>query len=103
ETHHNARFTFAFVVGYGVFVVGLADEGEHGAINPRARLDHMWHETLLRLFIEEIERLAADVLMLSQVVIGAISDAFEFLPAERKIVFDVVGALGIKGAIGIRD
>ena len=33
--------------------------------------------------------------MAPEVEIGAVVDAFDFLPAERKLVLDVVGGLGV--------
>ena len=49
--------------------------------------------------VEIIQRFAAGLLVLREVVIGAVGDAFELLDAEGKLVFDVVGALGIEGAL----
>ena len=40
--------------------------------------------------------------MLHQIVIGAISDAFQFLPAERKFVFNIESSFGIKCALRVR-
>ena len=62
----------------------------------------MWNESLLRLIIEIFQRLAAGVLVLCQIVIRSIGDAFEFLSAKRKVVFDVVSAFRIKRALFVR-
>ena len=102
KSHDRACFRFAFFIRDRFFVERFANQSQHGAIDARARLDHMRHETLLRFLIEIIQRLAARVLMLGQIVIGAISDAFQFLFPKRKLVFDVESALRIKRAIRVR-
>src|SRR5438552_843073 len=62
----------------------------------------MRNESLLRLIIKILERFTATFLVLLQIVVSAIRNAFELLPSKREIVFDVVGALGIKGALSTR-
>src|SRR5262249_9224391 len=52
--------------------------------------------------IEIVERLATGILMLRKIVIGPVGDTFKLLPAERKIVLDIVSAFGVEGAIRIR-
>ena len=59
----------------------------------------MGNEALLCFFIKIIERLAAGLDVLLQIVIGAISHTFQFLPPEWKIVLDVVSAFRIKCAL----
>ena len=96
KAEHDARFAFAFLIGDGFLVVSLAEEREDGAIDPRAGLDDVRREALLGFLIEIIERLAAGCLVLGEIVVGAVGDTFELLPAEREFVFDVVGALRIE-------
>ena len=92
ETQYKSRFHFAFFVGRFVFRVRLANQGQHCAIDAGARLHNVRNKSLFRFLIKILERLPAGFLMLGQIVIGAISNAFELLAAERKIVFDVIGS-----------
>ena len=93
KTQDNARFHFAFFVRRLVFRICFADQCEHSAIDAGARLNHVRNKSLFRLLIEILKRFTARFLVLRQIVVGPIRDAFELLPAERKIVFDVVGSL----------
>ena len=102
KPHHDACLGLTFFVRDRLFVIGIAEQSEDRAIHPRTRLDHVRNKTLLRLFVEIVEGLPARLLMLLQVVIGPIRHPFQLLPAEGKVVFYVVGALRIKGAIGVR-
>ena len=64
KTQDDTRFHFTFFIRRFILGVCLADQREHGAIDPSARLDYVWDEFLFRLFIEIFERLAACLLML---------------------------------------
>ena len=47
KTEHNARFALPFFIRDRFLVVGLADQRQDRAIDPRARLDHVRDETRL--------------------------------------------------------
>ena len=93
KSQHDARLHFSLFIRRFVFGIGFADQRQHGAIDSGARLDHVRNEFLFRFFVEIFERFAARVLVLRQIVIGPIRDAFQLLSAERKFVFDVVSSL----------
>src|SRR5204863_4907049 len=95
-------FHFALVVRRLVLRISFANHREHSSIYACTRLDDVRNKSLLRLLVEILERFAARFLMLRQIVVGAIRDAFEFLAAKREIVFDVVSAFGVKRALFIR-
>src|SRR5262249_32420369 len=97
KTHDNPSLTFALFVSHRFFREGLANQREQGAIDTGARLDHMRGETLFGFFVKVVKRLATGLLMLTQVVIGPISHAFQLLAPEGKIIFDVVSTFRIKG------
>src|SRR5690349_4274651 len=63
----------------------------------------MRNESLLGFVIKILQRLATGLLMLRQIVVGSISDAFEFLPPKWKIIFDVISSFRVKRAFFIRD
>ena len=102
KTQHDSRFHFTLFIRRLVFGIGFADQRQHRAIDPGARLDHMRNEFLFCFFIEIFQRLSARFLVLRQIVIGPVSHAFQLLPTEREIVLDVVSSLGIKSAFRIR-
>ena len=90
KTQHDPRFHFAFFVGRLVLRIRFANQRQHCAIDPGARLNHVRNKFLFGVLVEILERFSARLLMLRQIVIGSVGDAFQFLPPERKIVFDVV-------------
>src|ERR1043166_8704738 len=102
ESEDRPRLHFSLFIGRLVLGVGLANQRKHSAIHPGARLDHVRNKLLFRFFVEIFERLTAGFLVLGQIVIGPISDAFEFLAPKRKVIFDVVSAFGIKRALFVR-
>ncbi len=57
----------------------------------------------LGFLVEIFERFAAVLLVLREIVVAAMGDAFEFLDAEGKFVFEVVGALRVKRAVLVGD
>ena len=90
KSQHDPRFHFAFSSGASSSAYASQISASTRAIDAGARLDNVRDKSLFRLLVEIFERFAARFLMLRQIVIGAIGDAFQFLAAERKIVFDVV-------------
>src|SRR4029453_14927448 len=95
-------FHLALVVRRLVLRISFTNHREHSSIDAGTRLDDVRDKSLLRLLVEILERFGARFLMLRQIVVGAIRHTFDFLAAEREIVFDVVSAFGIKRALLIR-
>ena len=102
ESHHNPRFHFSFFIRGAVFVVSIANQRQHRPIDSRAWFDHVRDKALLGFLIEIIERLAAGLDMLLQIIIGAIRDPLQLLSPKGKFVFDVERAFGIKCALFFR-
>src|SRR6478752_5814573 len=95
-------FHFALVVRRLVLRISFTNHREHSSIDASARLDDVRDKSLLRLLVKILERFAARFLMLRQIVIRSVSNALKLLPPERKFIFDVVSAFGIKRALFIR-
>ncbi len=87
ELEHGALTAFDLVG-----VVGVDQEGKGGAVGAGGRLDHMWQVPFAGLLVEVLELLTGVLLMLGQVEVAAIGDAFELRPADREQVLDVAGS-----------
>ena len=70
-----------------LLVVGVAQEGEERAVDAERRLDHVRDVALL--VADPLERRARVLGVLAQVVVAAVRDALELLPADREEVLDV--------------
>jgi len=66
-----------------VLVIGGEQERHHRARGAGGRLDDVGRVALVRRLIEVVERDARGVGVLGQVVVAAIGDALEFVPAPR--------------------
>src|SRR6266480_5737960 len=64
ETQDNACFLFSFFIGRLIFGIRFTNERQHGAVHARTRFDYVRNKSLLRLFIEILERFAAGLLVL---------------------------------------
>src|SRR5207342_2423144 len=89
-------FHFALVVRRLVLRISFTNHREHSSIYAGTRLDDVRDKSLLRLLVEILQRFAARFLMLRQIVVRSVSNALKLLPPERKFVFDIVRAFGIK-------
>lgn len=103
EAHDGADVCLAPFFGEVFFIVGLADEGEDGAVATGGGLDNVRDEALFGFLVEVFERAAGVLLVLAEVVVATVGDTFEFLLTEGEIVFDVVGFLRVVGPLAIRD
>src|SRR5215469_12360515 len=103
KSEKSPGFRFTLLIDNGFLTKGRADQCEHSSIHPGAWFDDMRHKMLLGLFVKILERFTADLLMLSQVIIGSISDAFHLLHTKREVKFNVVCALGIMSAFRRRN
>ena len=92
-------------VGRLVLVVGVEQEGEHGAGQPGGRLDDVGDPALLLLLVEVGEVGAGVLAVRRQVEVGAVGDALELgelRAGEAEPVLDVDGALGVVAQLLLR-
>ena len=102
KSQQGSCFHVSLLVRRFIFCVRFTNQREHCAIDSRAWFDDVRNNSFFAFFIKIFERLFALILMLLQIVISSICDAFEFLATKGKIVFDVVSPFGIKRALFIR-
>ena len=81
------------------FVVCLDDDRQEQTLHAQRRLDNIGHIALAGRLVKVVERLAAGVDVLGQVVVGAVGDAPQLAPAEGEEVFKVGGRLGIEAQL----
>ncbi len=81
-------------LGY-VFIIGIAEEGQHRAVHTGRWLDDVGDNMLVGLFIKVGHLPAAVFGVLPQIVIAAVGDALQLRPAHGEIVVDVVTFLGV--------
>src|ERR1044071_3265596 len=103
ETHNDPRLALPLLVRDRLFSIRVAQKRKDGSIHAGAWLDHMGDKTLFCFLIEIIERFSTCSLVLLQIVVRTICHTFQLLHPERELIFDVVGSLGIKGSIRVRD
>ena len=101
EVHDGADVALAVLAQF-LFVEGFADNGQHRAVATGRRLHHVGNETLAGSLVEVLHGLAGAFLVAAQVIIGAVGDTHELLHAEGELVLQVVGLLGVEGALFIR-
>ena len=80
-------------------VVGVDEEGEGGAVGAGGGLDHVGDVALLRLLVEVLELLAAELGVLGEVEVAAVGDPLELGPPDREQVLDVAGRRGVVGEL----
>ena len=70
-------------------------ERHHRAGGAGRRLDHVGHVALVGGLVEVVELLARELGVLRQVVVGAVGDALELVPAPREEELHVGRAGGV--------
>src|SRR5436190_2966754 len=96
QPQQRARLTLDLL-----FVVGVDEEGERGAVRAGRRLDHMRHVALAGRLVEVLELLAGELRVLAQVEVPAVGDPLELLPVDREQVLDVArGARVMRELVG---
>lgn len=98
ETHDGADVALA-VLAELFLIIGLANNGQHGAVATGRRLYHVGDEFLARGFVKVLHRLAGALLVAAQVIIGTVGYPHELLHTEGELVLQVVGLLGVESAL----
>src|SRR5438067_933067 len=96
EAEHNAR---ALLVGF--LVVRGAEDRVRRPVRTDRRLDDMRNEPLVRDVVEVFEILARELGVATQVVVRAVMDTFEFVPAKWERELDVRRRRGVMRALVI--
>ena len=76
-----------------LLIVSVAYNCKEQSLNAEGRLDNIRNVLLVGLGVEVFKALAGGLLVLSQIVVGAVCNAPEFAPAERNINSKSVVAL----------
>jgi len=97
QAQHDADVVLRFVDDF--FVVRVAEEREHRALNAQRRFDNVRDIVLVGFLIEVGEVLAGGILVLGQVVVGTIRHTPEFAPAEREEELEVGRRLGVEAEL----
>ncbi|MBA7632359.1 hypothetical protein ES703_39903 [subsurface metagenome] len=79
------------------FIVGITEEGQHGAVHPGRWLNDKRHDVLVGLLVKVGHLFAAVFGVPRQVVVAAIGNALQLCPAHGEIVIDVVAFPGVVG------
>ena len=79
KVQHHALLAFDLF-----FVVGVHEERQCAAIRAGGRFDDVGNDFLFSLLVEVFQRLAAELGMLLEVVVGSIGDALELAPTHGK-------------------
>src|SRR5438105_3688847 len=96
EAEHNAR---ALLVGF--LVVCGAEDRVRRPVRTDRRLDDMRNEPIVRDVVEVLEILARELGVATQVVVGAVMDTFELVPAKWERELDVRRRRGVMRALVI--
>ena len=95
QTQDDAGVVFLGV--HHLFVVGVAQKGQRRPIGAQGRFHHIGQVALVGFRVKIFQRLAGGVLMLGQVVIGAVGYAPQFAPAKGEQELEIGSRLGIEG------
>ena len=77
------------------FLVCLTEHQHNGTVEAYGGLYHIGYVMLVDIGIEVSKLLAAILLVVLEVEVGAAVDAFHFLEAHREIIFYITGHIGI--------
>ena len=97
EAHDGAHVVLGLV--HHFLVIGLHQQGQGHPVRAERRLDDIGDIVLVLLLVEVREVLAGVLLVLAQVVVGAVRHAPQLAPAEGEEVFEVRGGLGVEGQL----
>lgn len=103
EAHHGADVGLAAFFGEVLFVEGLAKKSEYGAVASGGWFHDVGDELFFCFIVAVFERLTGSIIVLGEVVSSTIGNPFEFLDTKGELILDVVGFLGVVGALAIGD
>ncbi len=103
KAEDDSGFLPPFFIGDFLLIVGFAEESEGSAIHAGTGLDNVGNEFLPCLLVEIFEWFATGFLVLLEIVIGSVCDAFELFGAEREGIEKVIGTLGVEGSVFFGD
>ena len=100
QTQYGADIIIAVLILAQYFlIVGIAQEGQEAALHAEGRLDDIGNVVLVLFLVEVGEILAAGVLVLGQVVVGAVGYAPQLAPAKGEHELKVSGRLGVEAQL----
>ena len=82
-----------------LLIVSVAYNCKEQSLNAEGRLDNIRNVLLVGLGVEVFKALAGGLLVLSQIVVGAVCNAPEFAPAEREHKLEVGGSLRVEAKL----
>ena len=94
QVQHHADIVLLRV--HDLLVIGVHQHGQHAALHAKGRLHHVGDVALVGLGVEVGQILAGHVLVLGQVVVGAVRHAPQLAPAEGEQELEVRGCLGVE-------
>ena len=100
EAQDGAHVVVALLVlADDLLVVGVHQEGQGHAVGAQGGLDDVGDIVLVLLLVEVGEILAGVLLVLLEVVVGAVGHAPQLAPAEGEHELEVGGGLGVEGQL----
>ena len=97
QVQHHADIVLLRV--HDLLVIGVHQHGQHAALHAKGRLHHVGDVALVGLGVEVGQVLAGHVLVLGQVVVGAVRHAPQLAPAEGEQELEVRGGLGVEAQL----
>ena len=97
--HHTHVVLAVFILSHDLLVVGVAQYRQHTALHAQRRLHHIGDVALVGFRVEVGQILAGDVLVLSQVIVGAVRHTPQLAPAEGEEELEIRGGLGVEAQL----
>ena len=95
QVEHRAHVVLLLVQHF--LLIGVAQERQHQALHAHGGLHAVGDELLVGHRIHVLHGLAGVLLMLLEVIVGAVGNAPQLAPAEGEQVLKVGGRLGVEG------
>ena len=100
QVQHHANVVLAvFILAHHLLVIGVAQHRQNAALHAQRRFHHIGDVPLVGLGVKIGQVLAGGVLMLGQVIVGAVRHAPQLAPAEGEQELEVRGGLGIEAQL----
>ena len=97
QMQHHAHIVLALV--HHFLVISVTQHRQHAALHAQRRLHHIGNVALVGLGIKVGQVLAGGVLVLGQVVVGAVRHTPQLTPAEGEQELKVRGGLGVEAQL----